>query len=680
MIIERLLIFATFVAGTLTMGAVAPVTGRYLSRMSTPPLYTAFRTTEPISIDGRLDEADWSAASVTSRFVDILGGESGVVPKGVEVRMMWDDDNLYIGARLSEDNIIANLTQRDTIIYHDNDFEVFLDPDGDGRNYFEFETNARGVLMDLMLNKPYRSGGSFFLPWNCAGLRLAISHDGTLNDSSDTDTAWSVEMAVPFDALKLNFDDPRQYRVWRVNFSRVQWPGGGQPEQNWVWAPTGVVDIHIPERWGFVQFDNRPVGSTPEPYSLPLDMDAYRLLWSLFYLQADNKAAKGTYLRRVEDCSLDSVSMKSVSLDAGDSFFELSVTVPERGEIYTLDQSGCFSHRPVQPRTVKNWVWTGIESERTSGQWSEWFDALYDAGISAVLFEGYDEELYRLCHDAGLEAHYWKWTLNRRDLLDDHPDWYAVNRIGESSWDKPAYVDYYRFLCPSRSSVSTFLASDYLEAARQPYVDGMHLDYIRVPDVVLPVSLWSKYGIEQTSEHAEYDYCYCDSCRESFKRLTGRDPLDTEYPMEDQSWINFRLDAVTGIVKAIADTLHAHNQYLSSAVFPGPSMARKMVRQDWGNWNLDAYFPMIYNGFYNEGPEWIGRSVREGVDALGGRAPLYCGLMCPDLEGDDFVKALDEAFDNGAAGISFFAGPDTLQMSALRQYLESHNMRPSRKH
>ena len=156
-------------------------------------------------------------------------------------------------------------------------------------------------------------------------------------------------------------------------------------------------------------------------------------------------------------------------------------------------------------------------------------------------------------------------------------------------------------------------------------------------------SLWKNYGIEQTSEHPEYDYCYCDVCRAKFKEKTGRDPLEVQFPMEDQSWINFRLDAITNVVKTIADRVHGEGKFLSSAVFPGPSMAKRMVRQDWGNWNLDAYFPMIYNGFYNEGPEWIGRSVDEGVKALRGRGKLYCGVMAPDIQGEDFVKALDEA-------------------------------------
>ena len=132
-----------------------------------------------------------------------------------------------------------------------------------------------------------------------------------------------------------------------------------------------------------------------------------------------------------------------------------------------------------------------------------------------------------------------------------------------------------------------------------------------------------------------------DVCRAKFKALTGKDPLELKYPMEDQSWLNFRYDAITNVVKTITARLKTEGKTLTAAVFPGPTMAKRMVRQDWGNWPLDAYFPMIYNGFYYEGPEWIGRSVAESVKAVGGRAHIYAGLMFPDIKGDDFEKALD---------------------------------------
>lgn len=156
-----------------------------------------------------------------------------------------------------------------------------------------------------------------------------------------------------------------------------------------------------------------------------------------------------------------------------------------------------------------------INKEKGDAYYKKYFALMKECGFSGVMFEGYDEDTYRMCKEAGLEAHYWKWTMNRREVLETHPDWFAVNRKGESCYDKPAYVDYYRFLCPNHEGVAEYLAADYLKEANLPYVDGVHLDYVRFPDIVLPVSLWKNYGIEQTHEMPEYDYCYCDVCRKN---------------------------------------------------------------------------------------------------------------------------------------------------------------------
>lgn len=673
-----------FLAMAIGLGAVAEtLSEKYKARLTMPRLYDCFRTYDKIKVDGKLNEGAWLKAVESAPFVDIRGEGYPQPVKQTWVKMMWDEQNLYIGARLEEDNIIAKLTQRDTIIYHDNDFEVFLDPDCDGVNYYEIENNARGIVFDLLLDKPYRSGGSFFIPWNCEGLQLAVSYEGTLNKPTDKDKAWYVEMAIPFKALERDFKKPQDFKVWRINFSRVQWLVPGQPEENWVWSPTGEVDMHMPERWGFLRFVDAPVGSRMAAEALTLDMNAYKLLWMLFYTQLDNRSKKNNFLRTPADFILSAEEQSwipqggELSVEATSTAFDLTLTVPRTGEVYNLNQDGRFTITKEEPRVVKNWTWIRPNSEWSEQQYKDYFKKIHDAGISAVLFEGYDENAFRLCKEAGLEAHYWKWTMNRAELLDKHPEWFAVNRKGESSYDKPAYVDYYRFLCPSHPEVAEYLAEDYLKNANLPYVDGMHLDYVRFPDVILPVSLWKNYGIEQTSEHPEYDYCYCDLCVEKFKELTGRDIREVEFPMEDQSWINFRLDAITNVVKKISDKVRGEGKYLSAAVFPGPSMARRMVRQDWGNWSLDAYFPMIYNGFYYEGPEWIGRSVDEGVKAINGRADLFAGVMCPDIQGQDFVKALEAAYSNGAAGVSFFDGPNDEQLAQLKAYMQAHNLVPA---
>lgn len=558
---------------------------------TTPRIYDAQRTKEAMKIDGKLTESSWNSVKYSDDFADIRGFDFPAPTMKTNVKMLWDNECLYIGARLEEKNITGDITKRDDIIWKNNDFEVFIDPYSDGKLYYEIENNALGTVMDLLMDKPYSEGGVFIMNWDCKGLQLAVSYDGTLNNPKDTDKAWYVEMAIPFAALQRDFKDPRASKVWRINFSRVEWLVKGGPEENWVWAPTGKVDIHVPSKWGYLRF-----------------------------------------------------------CDGG--------AVPEM----------------PHAKTVKNWMWERIKEKWSDEQYAAHFKKAHECGISGILFEGYDERVYRLCKEAGLEAHYWLWTMNRRDLLEKHPEWGAVSRTGKSTYDNPPYVDYYRFLCPTHPGVADTIAADYLRCANLKYVDGMQLDYVRFPDVVLPTSLWSNYGIDQSSELPEYDFCYCDLCREEFKKQTGRDPLLEQYPAQDQSWLNFRLDAITKVVRKIHETLAADGKFLSAAVFPGPSMATKMVRQDWGNWPLPAYFPMIYNGFYNEGPEWIGRSVAESVKAVGGKALIYAGIMYPDLKkGDDFEKALDAAYQNGAAGVSIFDGPDDAGLERLKKYLDEHD-------
>jgi len=183
--------------------------------------------------------------------------------------MLWDDDYLYVGARLEEPDVWASLRQHDSVIFRDNDFEVFLNPTGDTRNYFEFEINALNTGWDLFLPKPYKQGGKADNSWEIRGLLTAVSIDGTLNHPGDRDRGWSVELAFPWNAFRerSGMGRPDPDAEWRINFSRVEWQvrvaGGnyqklpGLREDNWVWSPQGLVDMHGPEHWGFAKFVGR---------------------------------------------------------------------------------------------------------------------------------------------------------------------------------------------------------------------------------------------------------------------------------------------------------------------------------------------------------------------------------------------------------------------------------------
>ena len=135
------------------------------------------------------------------------------------MKMLWDDQNLYIAAEMEEPHLWATLTEHDAVIFQDNDFEVFLDPDGDNQNYCELEMNARNTTWDLLLTKPYRDGGRAINAWEIAGLKTAVHLDGTLNNPRDKDHGWTVEIAWPWKGLKELTSmpmPPRDGNQWRI--------------------------------------------------------------------------------------------------------------------------------------------------------------------------------------------------------------------------------------------------------------------------------------------------------------------------------------------------------------------------------------------------------------------------------------------------------------------------------
>jgi hypothetical protein len=292
-----------------------------------PKGYVCYRATGPLQIDGRLDEPSWQNVPWTDDFVDIEGDAKPRPRFRTHAKMLWDDQYLYIGAELEEPHVWATLTQHDAVIFHDNDFEVFLDPDGDSHHYAEFEMNALNTGWDLLLTRPYKDGGRPLSSWEIPGLRTAVHIDGTLNDPRDTDRGWSVEIAFPWSVLgeiaccpACCPAPPRDGDSWHINFSRVEWRHEivdgkyrkvpGTREDNWVWSPQGVIDMHRPETWGYVQFSTAPVGTAayrPDPAG-----PARHLLHTIYYAQRTYHDRWGHWARSL--CELELQHLTHASL------------------------------------------------------------------------------------------------------------------------------------------------------------------------------------------------------------------------------------------------------------------------------------------------------------------------------------------------------------------------------
>lgn len=307
--------------------------------------------------------------------------------------------------------------------------------------------------------------------------------------------------------------------------------------------------------------------------------------------------------------------------------------------------------------SAKNWAWMGGEAPEDA-TWAEQFVTMKEAGIDGLLLQQEDPSVLRevvpTARDEGLEVHIWMMTMRRGENVDEHPGWYAVNRNGVSTAEDPPYVDYYHFMSPCVPDVRDYLADHVDMLAQIDGVSGIHLDYIRFPDVILPIALQPKYDLDQDREFPEFDYGYHEACRAQFEAQTGTDPMDLENPPKNEKWVQFRYDQITQVVTRLAEVVHRHDKMISAAVFPTPDIARRLVRQDWPSWPLDAVMPMIYHNFYEKEVSWIETAVRDGVAALGPNTPLYSGLFVPELSPDELVAAVEHAREGGASGVTLF--------------------------
>lgn len=319
----------------------------------------------------------------------------------------------------------------------------------------------------------------------------------------------------------------------------------------------------------------------------------------------------------------------------------------------------------------KNWAWIMTDIKTKDDEWKRKFAQMHESGIDAILPEIYDsnfayykskhlpvkeawlERLLPIARSEGLEVHAWMRSMmcNIEKVRKDHPGWFVINRKGESAALKPAYVNHYKFMCPSHPEVQEFVRATVAELSEYEHLAGVHLDYIRFPDVILAEGLQPKYHIKQDKEYPEYDYCYCELCQSEFKKQTGIDVMKLEDPTASKEWRQFRYDRITNLVNNILiPAARKHKKPVTAAVFPN----WEGVRQQWSAWNLDAVLPMLYHGFYNKGIDWLKDETAKEVKSLNDRIPLYSGLFIPQLSPADLKKAVEASVSGGAKGVSLF--------------------------
>lgn len=325
-----------------------------------PPVYQCRRARRPFVLDGDLEKDFWADAPFTELFADIEGRDVKPPRCRTRAKLLWDDENLYFGAVLEGDEIWGHLTERDCVIFYDNDFEIFIDPDSDTHQYFEYEMNVLNTVWDLFLPKPYRDGGRPLNGWDIHGLKSAVKVDGRINCPDADNRRWMVEVVMPFAALyemAAKKRPPKPGEYYRINFSRVQWDvdvrdgayckrtdenGKPFPENNWVWAPTGVINIHYPELWGFVFFTEGE-----ESYEIPAREYLAWELRKLYYYEHLYCDRNGSYTAELEKL-MPQAPASGIRAETTSRGFELTAFCPEEKLWLMIKEDGLLTLHPQE--------------------------------------------------------------------------------------------------------------------------------------------------------------------------------------------------------------------------------------------------------------------------------------------------------------------------------------------
>lgn len=321
-----------------------------------------------ITVDGMLNDTAWEQIAWSEPFVDIEGEKHWSQPWfTTKIKLRFDDHSLYIAAYLEEEAVTATLTKRNSVIFQDNDFEVFVDADGSTHNYKEFEVNAFNTTWNLLLNKPYRDGGhenstrvdpEHGFDMFGKGMRSAVYTKGRVNDATQHLHYWTVEIALPLAEL-VRYSTaslpPSTGEFWRINFSRVEWQSQttdngtsyikirNQREQNWVWSPQYAVNMHMPEHWGYLQF-RYVMSKAFEPNNVPLDpeWDVRYLAFQFYYAQRAFHDAQGRYAVVLDQLKpffrtpsdLDCMTSLTWSVAPGTDFYYATIMWQQQQRVY----------------------------------------------------------------------------------------------------------------------------------------------------------------------------------------------------------------------------------------------------------------------------------------------------------------------------------------------------------
>lgn len=221
------------------------------------PTYTILRTTEPIVINGKLDEPSWFAAPEVGEF-HFTWYQAGDRERTV-TKLLWNDTHLYVACVCQDRHIWATHAERDSNVAEDDCFEIMIAPNpATPEIYFNLEWNViEGLVDNFRPDGPKKPRAP---KWDADGVKIAGSIEGTLNNDEDADRWWIVEAAIPLNNFRevARQDSPVDGTTWHVNLNRHGGKTNVQYSQ-WSRGDTPTPSFHTPHRFGRMTFSSRSV-------------------------------------------------------------------------------------------------------------------------------------------------------------------------------------------------------------------------------------------------------------------------------------------------------------------------------------------------------------------------------------------------------------------------------------
>jgi len=180
------------------------------------------RTRQPVQIDARADEPDWQNAQVATDFMQYFPYDTSLANGQTEVRMMYDDENIYLFAKmynLGPRTYVTPSLRRDFRGEAIDGFTLVFDPFQDRTNGFVFGTNPYGVQREGLIANGGNGQNDFSLDWDNKWYSESAIHDGF----------WVTEMAIPFKTLRFK----EGLDKWFINFYRID----SERAERSTWSP-----------------------------------------------------------------------------------------------------------------------------------------------------------------------------------------------------------------------------------------------------------------------------------------------------------------------------------------------------------------------------------------------------------------------------------------------------------